>query len=351
MDDFHQSAAPADRPRRLTSGRPLLALVVVLMLLVLLPGSALADRAGEGVRLSAGYVLAYDASADSEAPAEPAPPADPVPVDPAPSDPAPSDPPPAEPAPAPAEPAPPADPAPSEPAPAPSEPVPGEPAPPVEDSVPPADPAPRDTRAPAPKPAAEEHPVLSADEGGSMPVASSTPADDASSDPADEKPGRASRPASAGADDSGEAKSVQTALRRLGIGTIAAPADDDAGAPAAAVPAPACTPIGTVDAAATSQTDSGLDGHPAVRSHRSGGEPPVVRGPPAPLESPSAPLAVAGSGSAAAGGVSGERFSAVLADHVAFLLDGDGASAVAFECCYHVAAAPANAAARAPPVA
>jgi hypothetical protein len=356
MDDFHQSAAPAVRPRRLTSGRPLLALVVVLALLTLIPGSALADRIGE-VRLDAGYALAYDASADGEAPVDPAPPADPVPVDPAPSDPAPSDPPPApsDPAPAPSEPAPaPSDPAPIDPAPAPSDPAPApsEPVPPAEDTLPPVDPAPREGRSAASKPPAEEHQVLAGDEGGLTPIAGSAPVYDASSETTDERSARASRPGSAEADDVGQAKSVRTALRRLGIGTIAAtPAAAADDAPVAFVSAPACTPIGTVDAAAPSQTQNGLHGHPAVPSRRSGGEPPAVRGPPAPLESPSAPLAVAGSGSAAPGGVSGERFSAILADQIVFLLDGDGASAFVFACCEHVAPAPANAAARAPPVA
>lgn len=393
MDDFHQSAAsPPRRVRRIVSLR-LLGLVAVLALLVLLPASALADRVGDVAGQGQADSLVYDAgsnegeapapetapvepapldlvpvetapvAADPAAAAEPiaaeAPPAETVPSDPepAPSEPPPSDPapaepvpPPSDPAPAPTEPAP--EPAPSEPAPAepaPAEPAPAEPAPPVEDSAP-VDPAPRDGRAPAPKPA---RPVASGEVALPAPATIAAPAAEATADTDLLAPAAASDDQQAATVDeraTRAAKAVRSALHRLGIGTIAAPAADDDPAPVAATAAPACTPIGIVVSVSSPETTDGIVTRSAIRPHRADGEPPAVRGPPLPLDAPSSPIATAGAAAGGTGGFSGDRDCAVLADQTVFTLE-DGAVAVVERSCDHVAPAPANAAARAPPVA
>jgi len=149
--------------------------------------------------------------------------------------------------------------------------------------------------------------------------------------------------------DARQAKVVRAAFKRLGLGTIAAPAAATGGTPVAATSAQACTPIGTIAATVTPQVGTTLVTRPVTRTHRVDDDPPLVRGPPAPLQSPSSPIATAAAGGAATGGVSGERDAAVLADQLVFTL-ADGGFAVASDCCDHVAAASANAAARAPPV-
>ncbi len=394
MDDFRQSAAPTARRRRSASGRRLLGLLAVLALVLLLPGGAFADAIGEPALEPVPPVIetvipsdpvvapSESAPAPSEAapaPSEPAPtasdpahaasepspaPSDPAPAAsepaPAPSDPAPA---PSEPAPAPVDPAP----APSEPAPGPSEPAPGpsepsDPVPPA-DEVPadpapapsepepaPADPAPRDGRATAPKPpTSEERQEPAADQAVFVPVTAPAPAATVPSTNADADPARAPEATDDEAAHRQQEKVVRAAYKRLGLGTIAAPAPVDPVAPATAAPAQACTPIGTVVTTADPQGGAVLATRTTVRTHRAQDEQPLVRGPPAPLESPSAPVATPASGGPATGGVSGERDCAILADHVAFTL-ADGGSPAAAERCDHVAPAPANVAARAPPV-
>lgn len=375
------------------TGRRLLGLVMVVALLAFLPASALAGS-GSALRhhspAAAGF-LAYDSTTEDDAaadlltpvdeppadsapaprepepsepataPTEPAPteptptdpaptdpvPTDPVPTDPVPTDPAPTEPAPTEPVPAPTDPAP-TDPAPTDPAPAPAEPAPSNPVPPSEEWVP-IQPAPRDERAPpVVKPPSDERlvstptvPVSTAAPVAAIPV---TEPDHSATTP---------EPSRSGDDDDAksEEKAVRVALKRLGIGTIAAPARADvATEDAPAAPAPSCTPIGIVDVVPASETVDGVAVESVVRPHRAGGEPPLVRGPPAPLESPSAPFAAAGSASAATGGASGERDCGILADQIVLTLV-DAGSAVATDRSVHAAPAPANAAARAPPVA
>ena len=143
---------------------------------------------------------------------------------------------------------------------------------------------------------------------------------------------------------------MREALARLGIGTIAAPAVVDATPSATAAPAQACTPVGAGAAVTSPQTAAALAGHPIEHPHGASDEPTHLRGPPAPLDTPSSPCATAGTAGAAAGGASGERDCAIHADQIVFEL-ADGATAVAADSSDHVAPAPANAAARAPPVA
>jgi outer membrane biosynthesis protein TonB len=354
MDDFRQSAAaPAACRRRSTTGRLLLGLLAVLTL-ALLPASALADDGVPALPI-AEQVTPVDLVPDTSvapveaASSEPAPPAESTPTEPAPpSEPAPPaepapEPAPSDPAPPPAEPAP----APSEPA-SPAEPAPSEPAPPAE-ATPPADPAPREGR--APKPPADEHEVPAGDPAVSQTIAAPAPATAVASDPAATEPeGDPQSPASADAADRDQARAVRAALRRLGITTIAAPASIDADARVAVAPASACTPTGTIEVSAAPQSAAGFVVHTTVRTHRSDGAPPVVRGPPAPLDLPSSPIATAGVASAATGGIGGQRDSAILADRIVFTLAEDGAAVLA-DRWDHVAPAPTSAAARAPPVA
>ena len=167
-------------------------------------------------------------------------------------------------------------------------------------------------------------------------VAPSTDPEATSPEPSDQ--GTALRPAA-----------VREAFARLGIGTIAVPSVADTTPTVAAAPAQACTPVGTVSMV-SSQTTSSLPGRIIVHPRRGDDEPPHLRGPPAPLD-PSAPsFATTGSGGAAPGGASTERDCAILTDQIALTL-ADGGTALVDGSCDHLAPAPANAAARAPPVA
>jgi hypothetical protein len=369
MDDFPQSAASPAR-RRVASSRRLLGLFVVLALVLALPGRALAARTSTFALTSAGTALTYDTTSDELPPSdptdpttdsgEPAPPSsDPAPSDPAPSDPAPT---PSDPEPTPSEPAPaPSEPAPSDPAPAPGEPAPApsDPAPAPSDPVPPADevpvdpapassepapsdPAPRDGRVARP-PASEEREVSTAPPSAPpvAPLAPSTVAP-STADPATD--------AAKATDGKRQAKVVRAAYRRLGLGTIAAPAAPGAGTSVTVAPAQACTPIGAVAVTEGPQGATGLASRADIHPRRVEDDAPTVRGPPAPLQSPSSPIATAGAASAGAGGASSDRDCAILADQIVFTLAGGGC-ATASDCCDHAAPAPANAAARAPPVA
>jgi len=372
MDAFHQSTAPAVRRRRAASGRRLLGLLVILALVLLLPGRALADRTSVVLwqPADAGAALTYDAASGDEMPSEP-PPADPAADSsdpaPAPSDPAPAPeepaPAPEEPAPAPEEPAPAPEepaPAPSEPAPAPSDPAPAptDPAPPSDEapaepapapSEPaPSDPAPKDGRATSPKPPASEErqlPATGPAPTSPAPVAPTTAALTTTADAS-----RAPAKPTADADgDRAQTKVVRAAFRRLGLGTIASPAAAVGSHPAASLLAQACTPIGTAAAVDAPQGTTSLANHAVTHPRRAQDEAPMVRGPPAPLQSPSSPIASAASSSAGTGSASGGRDCAILAVQIVFTL-ADVACATAGDCCDHAAPAPANAAARAPPV-
>jgi hypothetical protein len=150
-------------------------------------------------------------------------------------------------------------------------------------------------------------------------------------------------------DGANPAKVVRAAFERLGLGTVAASAGAQNGAPVAAALAQACTPIGTAAATVAPQVGTTLTTRSALRTHRVDEDPPVARGPPAPLQSPLSPIAAAAAAGAATGGVSGEHNAAILANQIVLTL-ADGGFAVATDCCDYVAPAPANAAARAPPV-
>lgn len=352
MDDFSQSAAPTAR-RRSASGRRLLGLLVVLALIVLLPARALADGGVDAPWQDAGPALAYDASAaDPVSPVADATPSEPEPT-PSDPEPAPSEPAPSEPAPAPSEPAP------SESAPAPSDPAPSDPAPPVEE-VPaepaptepvPVDTAPSDGRAPAPKSPSDERQLPAGDEPVPAPVLALAPTTTVAAVTVDAEPAIASEQPAVGDDDARrDAKVVRRVFERLGLGTIAVPGAADSTDDQAAAPAPACTPIGTLATAVAPQVGTAVAPHTTTRAHRVDGDPPLVRGPPAPFDPPSSPMATAAGGSAATGGVSGERDCAILADQLVLTL-ADGESKVADDCGDHDAPAPADAAARAPPVA
>jgi hypothetical protein len=182
-----------------------------------------------------------------------------------------------------------------------------------------------------------------------MPATAPVPAAPTPSTTADANPARAPEATDDEAADRQQEKVVRAAFKRLGLGTIAAPATVDPAAPVTAAPAQACTPIGTVVTTPAPEDGAALATHTTVRTQHAEDELPLVRGPPTPLESPSSPVATAASGGAAPGGVSGERDCAILADHVVFTL-ADGGYPAAADCCDHVAPAPANAAARAPPV-
>ncbi|HEU4703598.1 MAG TPA: hypothetical protein VFS37_14035 [Conexibacter sp.] len=369
MDDFHQSTAPG--VRRATSSPRLLGLLIVLASVLLVPGRALADPTSTPswhAPAVVGALLSDDATSEDLPPGDPFPadpaadtsepapaPSESAPAEPAPSDPVPA---PSDPAPAPSDPAP----APSEPAPAPAEPAPAEPAPtdpvPPAEEVPvdpapapsepaPADPAPRDGRTTPKPPASEERQLPAGGEAAVAPVAAApatAPSAPIDADAADE-------PAKPAGDEDAhtQAKAVRAAFTRLGLGTIATRAPVEDGVSVAAVPAQACTPIGVVIASDAPQVGSGLTTHSTVRTHRAYQDPPVVRGPPAPLQSPSSPTATVASASAGTGGANGDRDCAILADQIAFTLV-DGGYAGASDCCDHAAPAPANAAARAPPV-
>jgi hypothetical protein len=366
MDVHDQFAVVRSRP--LARVRGLLGLLVVLALLASAPASALADRAGvAGPHQLAATVLTQDVVADDETPpatdpappatdplppaTDPAPPAEPAPAEPAPAEPAPAEPAPTDPAPA--DPAPPAEPAPTEPAP-PAEPAPAEPAPtePVAtDPAPPQDPAPRDGRSPAPKQPTDTHVDPGTERAAPTPDLASLPVAEGP-DPAATTPQAPAEPtATADHGAARQAKAVREALARLGIGTVAAPAVVDAAAVATALPAPACTTMGSVVVTPSPQAAAAMAARPVVRPHRgTDQEPPHLRGPPAPLHTPSGPSATAGAAAAAAGGASGERDSAIEAAQISFELT-DGEIVVAGDCAAHVAPAPAKAAARAPPVA
>ena len=362
MDDFRQSAAPTAR-RRSASGRRLLGLLVVLALVALLPAHALADGGVDALwqGVDVGPALAHDATSEADAPPETAPPvaeATPDEPEPAPSDPDP-EPAPSEPAPAPSEPAPSEpEPAPSEPAPSDPAPAPSDPAPPVEE-VPaepdpsesaPSDSAPSDDRAPVAKPPSEERQLPADDEA--MPALATPLAPTTLEAPATAEVESATDSEQSAVDDDArrDAKIVRRAFERLGLGTIAGPGAADAADHHVAAPAQACTPIGTVAATGAPQVGTVVAPHPTTRTHRVDDDPPLVRGPPAPLDSPSSPMATAAGGSAATGGVSGERDCAILADQLVLTLAG-GESKVADDCRDHEASAPAEATARAPPVA
>jgi hypothetical protein len=110
-------------------------------------------------------------------------------------------------------------------------------------------------------------------------------------------------------------------------------------------------PVGAVGVVSSPQTAAALAGHPAVHPRGERDEPPRLRGPPAPLDPQSSPFATGGNGGTAPGGANGERDSAIHADQIVLEL-ADGVVVAAPEhSCDHDAPAPANAAARAPPVA
>jgi len=152
-----------------------------------------------------------------------------------------------------------------------------------------------------------------------------------------------------GTDGQRQAKVVRAAFRRLGLGTIAGPAAPGEGPSATSALAQACTPIGTVAVTDGPQGATGLASRADSHPRRVEDDAPMVRGPPAPLQSPSSPIATAGAASSGPGGASSDRDCAILADQIVFTLAERGC-ATASTCCDHVAPAPANAAARAPPV-
>ncbi len=169
-------------------------------------------------------------------------------------------------------------------------------------------------------------------------------------------PAAATQPATPTAADqsaSQPAKTVSEALARLGIGTVVGTTVvyDASGAPvAAATSAQSCAPVISVGVSAAPAAVSELAGRQAVHAHRTAGDPPQLRGPPAPIDAPSSPVATVGGGAAAPGGASGERDCAIQLDQVVLELP-DGGLAFGVDRCAPTAPAPANAGARAPPVA
>lgn len=134
------------------------------------------------------------------------------------------------------------------------------------------------------------------------------------------------------------------------VETPIAAAGDDATVTVAATAAQACSPAVPVGVAAPPAAVSALAERQAVHVNRTADDPPQIRGPPAPLETPTSPCATAGGGSASPGGASGDRDCAIHGDAIAFEL-ADSHVVFAPHGSDHVTPAPANAAARAPPIA